>query len=85
MALKAMERAQSLNFTNAAFWNDWGRMLEKTNRFDDALQAYAKAVEEAEARLVEDRAIWARTHAKQCALEIVTEVAEKVRRVAAAA
>ncbi|MCI0746875.1 MAG: hypothetical protein L0Y58_15845, partial [Verrucomicrobia subdivision 3 bacterium] len=44
-ALEIMERAANLNATNAPFWNGWGLLLEKTNRVDDALQAYAKAAQ----------------------------------------
>jgi WD40 repeat protein/tetratricopeptide (TPR) repeat protein/predicted Ser/Thr protein kinase len=44
-AWEAMERARSLNSTNAWFWNAWGATLEKTNRVADALEAYRRAAE----------------------------------------
>jgi len=44
-AWEAMQRAVSLNSTNAAFWNAWGLTLEKSNRVDEAFQAYARAVQ----------------------------------------
>jgi hypothetical protein len=40
-----MERASGRNPTNALFWYDWGRMLDKTNSVKEALQAYDKAIE----------------------------------------
>jgi tetratricopeptide (TPR) repeat protein len=46
-ALQAMDRATRLNpaITNANFWNSKGLLLEKTNRLDEALQAYTKAIQ----------------------------------------
>ncbi len=44
-ALDAMDRAISMNSTKAGFWNDKGLLLEKTNRLEEALQSYTKAIE----------------------------------------
>jgi WD40 repeat protein len=46
-ALHAMDQATNLDptITNANFWYGKGLLLEKTNRLEEALQAYTKAIE----------------------------------------
>lgn len=40
-----MDRAAGLNPTDASFWNERGLSLSKTNRLDEALHSYTKAIE----------------------------------------